>query len=149
MKLRGDAKVGEKRTPGNCPALVGCWSGLWDSNPRSQPWEGRMLPLHQARKLLARIRIPDHVLKVNDRCPRLDSNQHAQRAQALNLPRIPFRHGGLKRFPIPLQSTNKYLTAPNHLKVLGFLGCFTRRETWLESVREACRLKAIHKRLSC
>src|SRR5579885_1673493 len=25
------------------------WSGLWDSNPRSQPWEGRMLPLHQAR----------------------------------------------------------------------------------------------------
>ena len=26
------------------------WSGQWDSNPRSQPWEGRMLPLHHARK---------------------------------------------------------------------------------------------------
>ncbi len=54
--------------------------------------------------------IPHALPEINHWCPRLDSNQHAQWAQALNLPRIPFRHGGQYHLPWLLtKGTIKYI----------------------------------------
>lgn len=30
------------------------WSGWWDSNPRSQPWQGRAIPLRYSREIGSR-----------------------------------------------------------------------------------------------
>ena len=77
-----DARVGDKKSAGPLSGVsrkfLRNWSGLWDSNPRSQPWEGRMLPLHQARKRLlcyTAYQMPEQ--KSRNRCPRVDSNHHA------------------------------------------------------------------------
>ena len=47
----GNGGQRQRKTPSGGDGVE---SGRWDSNPRRQPWEGCILPLNYARKLLVR-----------------------------------------------------------------------------------------------